>query len=62
MSSERCTPMTETFRHRDSISEAKASMRKFRDVTIPSRGLLSWSKKNRPATRVAARRMARVII
>ena len=41
MSSERWTPITETFRHRDSISEANASMRKFNDVTSSSRGLFN---------------------
>ena len=55
-------PITATFRHRDSMSEAKASMRKFRDVTSSSRGLFSWLKKNSPAISAAASRRPRVII
>ena len=49
ISSERCTPMTETFRHREVTSERKASIWKVKDFFISSRGLLSCPSRSRTA-------------
>ena len=58
ISSERWTPMTETFRHREVISERKAPIWKVRAFSVSARGLLSCPSRSRATNSTASSRSA----
>ena len=58
ISCERCTPMTETFRHREAISERKAPIWKVRAFSVSARGLLSRPSRSRATNSTASSRAA----
>ena len=58
ISSERWMPMTETFRHREDISERKAPIWKVRAFSVSARGLLSCPSRSRATNSTASSRAA----
>ena len=58
ISCERCTPMTETFRHREFISERKAPIWKVRAFSVSARGLLSCPSRSRATNSTASSKTA----
>ena len=58
ISCERCTPMTETFRHREDISERKAPIWKDRAFSVSARGLLSCPSRSRATNNAASSKTA----